>query len=88
MGRHPRMGFEPHQRPLKVKAINKFAERMKSTLDEARAALAKSKENCSGSLSATFSMVALVLHSLRLYIVLHHSHALAEMGTMATGAPC
>jgi hypothetical protein len=39
-GRHPQMGFEPNQRPLKVKAINEFADRMKSSLDEAWAALA------------------------------------------------
>jgi hypothetical protein len=44
-GRHPQMGFEPHQWPSKVEAVNEFAERMKSTLDEARAALAKSKED-------------------------------------------
>jgi hypothetical protein len=42
MGRHPRMGFEPHQRPLKVEPVNEFAEQMKSTLNEAWAALAKS----------------------------------------------
>jgi hypothetical protein len=44
-GRHPRMGFEPNQRPSKVEAINEFADRMKSSLDEAWAALAKSKED-------------------------------------------
>jgi hypothetical protein len=45
MGRHPQMGFEPNQRPLKVEAVNKFADQMKSSLDEAWAALAKSKED-------------------------------------------
>jgi hypothetical protein len=44
-GQHPRMGFEPHQPPLKVEAVNEFANRMKSTLEEARAALAKSKDD-------------------------------------------
>jgi hypothetical protein len=39
------MGFEPNQRPSKVEAVNEFADRMKSSLDEARAALAKSKED-------------------------------------------
>jgi hypothetical protein len=37
------MGFEPNQPPSKVKAVNEFTNRMKSTLEEARAALAKSK---------------------------------------------
>jgi hypothetical protein len=45
MGRHPRMGFEPNQQPSKVEAVNEFADQMKSLLDEARAALTKSKED-------------------------------------------
>jgi hypothetical protein len=45
MGRHPWMGFEPHQRPSKLKAVNKFADHMKSMLNEAKAALIKSKED-------------------------------------------
>jgi hypothetical protein len=44
-GRHPRMGFEPHQPPLKVEAVNEFADRMKSTLEEACTALTKSKDD-------------------------------------------
>jgi hypothetical protein len=44
-GRNPRMGFEPDQRPSKLEAVNEFVDRMKSTLDEARAALAKSKDD-------------------------------------------
>jgi transposase InsO family protein len=44
-GRHPHMGFEPHQPPSKVEAVNEFADRMKSMLEEARAALAKSKDD-------------------------------------------
>src|SRR6266511_6261006 len=39
------MGFEPHQPLSKVKAVNKFTDRMKSTLKEARSALAKAKDD-------------------------------------------
>ena len=39
------MSFEPDQHPSKLKAINDFTNHMKSTLDEARAALAKLKED-------------------------------------------
>jgi hypothetical protein len=39
------MGFEPNQRSSKLEAINEFADRMKSSLDEAWATLAKSKED-------------------------------------------
>jgi hypothetical protein len=39
------MGFEPNQRPSKVEAINEFADQMRSSLNEAWAALAKSKED-------------------------------------------
>src|SRR5438445_6763083 len=42
--RHPRMGFEPHQPPSKVKAVNKFTDQMKDTLEEARSTLAKAKD--------------------------------------------
>ena len=44
-GRLPRMGFEPNQHPSKVEAVNEFTKRMRSTLDEAKAALAKSKDD-------------------------------------------
>jgi hypothetical protein len=44
-GRNPRMGFEPDQRPSKLEVVNKFVNRMKSTLDEAWAVLAKSKDD-------------------------------------------
>jgi hypothetical protein len=44
-GRHPRMGFEPHQSPSKVEAVNEFTDRMKSTLEEAKSALAKAKDD-------------------------------------------
>jgi transposase InsO family protein len=44
-GRHPRMGFEPRQRPSHLETVNEFTERMKSTLEEAKAALAKAKDD-------------------------------------------
>src|ERR1700761_2989445 len=43
-GRIPRMGFEPDQRQSHVESINEFKEQMKDTLDEAKAALVKSKD--------------------------------------------
>jgi transposase InsO family protein len=46
-GRLPRMGFEPNQPPSRVESVNEFTERMKSTLEEAKAALAKSKDDMS-----------------------------------------
>ena len=39
------MGFKPGQRPSKLEAVNEFADHMKSTLDEAHTALAKSKDD-------------------------------------------
>jgi hypothetical protein len=39
------MGFKPNQCLSKVKAVNEFADQMKSTLDEARATLLKSKDD-------------------------------------------
>jgi len=39
------MGFEPNQPPSKVEAVNEFTDRMKNTLEEARSALAKAKDN-------------------------------------------
>src|SRR5467141_525887 len=44
-GRHPRMGFEPHQPPSRLEAVNEFTDRMKSTLEEAKSALAKAKDD-------------------------------------------
>jgi len=38
------MGFEPHQPPSKVEAVNEFTDQMKSTLEEAKPALAKVKD--------------------------------------------
>jgi transposase InsO family protein len=44
-GRLPRMGFEPDQPPSRLESVNEFTSRMKSTLEEAKAALAKSKDD-------------------------------------------
>jgi len=38
------MGFEPHQPPSKVEAVNEFMDWIKDTLEEARSALAKAKD--------------------------------------------
>ena len=38
------MGFEPHQPRSKVEAVNEFTDQMKATLEEARLALTKSKD--------------------------------------------
>src|SRR6266700_2532040 len=38
------MGFEPHQPSSKVEAVNKFTDQMKDSLEEARSALAKAKD--------------------------------------------
>ena len=34
-GRHPRMGFEPHQPRSRMETVNEFTDRMKATLEEA-----------------------------------------------------
>ena len=44
-GRHPRMGFELHQPPSHIEAVNKFTDRVKDTLEEAKSALAKAKDD-------------------------------------------
>ena len=44
-GQNPQMGFEPHQAPSKVEAVNKFTDQMKDTLEEARSVLAKAKND-------------------------------------------
>jgi len=44
-GRHPRMGFELHQPPSRFEAVNEFTDRMKDTLEEAKSALAKAKDD-------------------------------------------
>ena len=44
-GQSPQMDFELHQPPSKVEAVNKFTDRMKDTLKEARSALVKAKDD-------------------------------------------
>jgi len=44
-GQHPRMGFEPHQPPSRFEAVNEFTDWMKDTLEEAKSALAKAKDD-------------------------------------------
>jgi len=44
-GRHPRMGFKPHQPPSHFEAVNEFMDQMKDTLEEAKSALAKAKDD-------------------------------------------
>ena len=39
------MGFKPDQRQSNLESVNEFKERMESALKEAKAALAKSKDN-------------------------------------------
>ena len=41
----PRMGFEPDQQRSHVESINEFKERMENALNEAKAALVKSKDD-------------------------------------------
>ena len=60
-GRHPQMGFEPHQPLSRFEAVNEFTDRMKDTLEEAKSALAKAKDdmaryyNCCRSPAPSFS---------------------------------
>jgi len=39
------MGFEPHQPPSHIEAVNEFTNQMKDTLEEAKSALAKAKDD-------------------------------------------
>ena len=39
------MGFEPHQPPSRIEAVNEFTDRMNNTLEEAKSALAKAKDD-------------------------------------------
>jgi len=55
------MGFEPHQPPSCFEAVNEFTDQMKDTLEEAKSALAKAKDdmaqyyNCRCSPALSFS---------------------------------
>ena len=44
-GRHPRMGFEPTARPSENETAQEFFDRMKESNEEAKAALAKAKDD-------------------------------------------
>ena len=44
-GRLPRMGFEPDRLASRLESVNEFTDRMASTLEEAKAALSKSKDD-------------------------------------------
>jgi hypothetical protein len=44
-GRHPHMGFEPDEAPSHMETVNEFRDQMASTLEEAKSALAKAKNN-------------------------------------------
>jgi len=44
-GRIPRMGFEPGQHRSHIESVNEFKDRMKDALEEAKAALTKSKDD-------------------------------------------
>jgi hypothetical protein len=44
-GRHPQMGFEPHQPLSRVEVVNEFTDRMRDTLEEAKSALTKAKDD-------------------------------------------
>src|SRR3979490_3606332 len=44
-GRHPRMGFEPREPESRTKTVNEFRDRMEKSLEEAKSALAKAKDD-------------------------------------------
>jgi hypothetical protein len=44
-GRNPQMGFEPNLMESRVETINEFKERMERSMEEAKLALAKAKDN-------------------------------------------
>jgi len=44
-GHHPQMGFEPHQAESQAETVNKFKDQMEKSLEEAKAALAKAKDD-------------------------------------------
>src|SRR6266481_65232 len=46
-GRHPHMGFEPTQPASHLETVNKFTDRMRSALTEAKSALAKAQDDMS-----------------------------------------
>jgi len=43
--RLPRMGFEPRQNPSSLETVNKFMERMRTAIDEAKSTIHKTQDN-------------------------------------------
>jgi len=86
------MGFELHQPPSRIEAVNEFTDRMKDTLEEAKSALAKAKDNmaryynCCHSPTLSFSSSDMVyldsedIQTTRLSKKLSHHH----LGVRAT----
>jgi len=44
-GRLPHMGFEPQQNPSSLETVNKFTERMRMAIEEAKSAIRKAQDN-------------------------------------------
>src|SRR3979490_2372472 len=44
-GRHPRMGLEPREPESRTETVNEFRDRMEKSLEEAKLALAKAKDD-------------------------------------------
>src|SRR3979490_1201062 len=44
-GRHPRMGFEPREPESRTETVNEFRDRMEKSLEQAKSALAKAKDD-------------------------------------------
>ena len=44
-GQHPQMGFEPLQPESRTETVNEFKDRMEKSLEEAKSALAKAKDD-------------------------------------------
>ena len=44
-GCHPQMGFKPHQAESQAETMNKFKDQMEKSLEEAKVALAKAKDD-------------------------------------------
>src|SRR3979490_534674 len=44
-GRHPHMGFEPREPESRTETVNEFKDRMEKSLEEAKSALTKAKDD-------------------------------------------
>jgi len=47
-GRLPRMGFEPRQNPSGLETVNKFTERMRTAIEEAKSTIRKAQDDVRG----------------------------------------